>query len=53
MTKILLYTQLNATMPQVGMKVLLHAGILSFYHFEIFDRRINALTTAFQKYNIQ
>jgi hypothetical protein len=32
-----LYTQLNATMPQIGMKVLLHAGTLSFDHFEICD----------------
>jgi hypothetical protein len=30
-------TQLNATMRQVRMKVLLYAGLFSFHHFEIYD----------------
>jgi hypothetical protein len=33
----LLNTQLNATMPQVGMKDLLHASILSFDYFKIYE----------------
>jgi hypothetical protein len=33
----LLYSQLNAVGPQVRMEVLLHAGILSFDHFKIYD----------------
>jgi hypothetical protein len=33
----LLYTQLNATRPQIRMEVLLHAGIISFDHFKIYD----------------
>jgi hypothetical protein len=33
----ILYTQLNATRPQVRMEVLLHAGIISFGHFKIYD----------------
>jgi hypothetical protein len=41
------YTQLNATMLQVGMKVLLHAGILSFDHFENYK-----CFTVFQKFNL-
>jgi hypothetical protein len=32
----LLYTELNAIMPQVRMKVLSLAGILSFDHYEIY-----------------
>jgi hypothetical protein len=40
----LLYTQLNATMPQIETIFLLHAGILNFNHFEICDGIIiNAL----------
>jgi hypothetical protein len=40
----LVHTQLNATMSQIGMGVLLHEGILWFDHFAISDRRIiNAL----------
>jgi hypothetical protein len=40
----LVHTQLNATMSQIGMGVLLHEGILRFDHFAISDRRIiNAL----------
>jgi hypothetical protein len=35
---------MNATMLQIEIGILLHAGILSFDHFEIFDGRIiNAL----------
>jgi hypothetical protein len=33
----LLYTQLNATMSEARMKVILHADILSFDDFEIYD----------------
>jgi hypothetical protein len=34
------HIQLNASMPKIGMKVLLYAGIPHFYHFEICDGKI-------------
>jgi hypothetical protein len=48
----LLYTRLNATMPQMGMKVLLHAGILSFDHFEIHNWRIINALQSFKNLNL-